>query len=135
MMMMVMMVMMMMHDDVNDVKNNLKVLDKDLTRHGISGRDKRPLDFVAAFRRVIMVDDDVDDGEDDGDAGDGQHDGSVDSDDRVTHASTLFSTLCYICLIGWAFYCHALCSFEPHCGRFATPRGMSKELREFRPVW
>ena len=98
---MMMMVMMMMHDDVNDVKNNLKVLDKDLTRHGISGRDKRPLDFVAAFRRVIMVDDDVDDGEDDGDdgdgdAGDGQHDGSVDSDDRVTHASTLFSTLCYI---------------------------------------
>ena len=54
------------------------------------------MDFVAAFRRVIMVDDDVDDGEDDGDAGDGQHDGSVDSDDRVTHASTLFSTLCYI---------------------------------------
>ena len=44
MMMMVMMVMMM-HDDVNDVKNNLKVLDKDLTRHGISGEGQEAIGF------------------------------------------------------------------------------------------
>ena len=39
------------------------------------------MDFVAAFRRVIMVDDDVDDGDDDGD-GDGDDDGASDKIDQ-----------------------------------------------------
>ena len=39
---MMMMVMMMMHDDV---KNNLKVLDKDLTRHGIRGEGQEAIGF------------------------------------------------------------------------------------------